>query len=156
MISFMLPFVDRLFPECRFIHMVRDGRAVAASYSEKELEKMKRLWRPGHSLPPSHRELLMQMATHWEQHLIEIERQRIALSLSPERYLEVRYEDLCEEPSQNLERITQFLNLDAADFSGERETFRNMNFKYRQQVSAEDLVILKKQIGGTLVDKGYS
>ena len=40
MIVFMIPYILELFPEARFIHMYRDGRAVAFSYAKTEYAKM--------------------------------------------------------------------------------------------------------------------
>ena len=75
----------------RFIHLVRDGRAVAASYVRREgwtLEEASRRWRARN---------LKVAAT--------------LASVPRSRRLRVRYEDLCARPEQALQRIGRFLDL---------------------------------------------
>jgi len=84
----------RLFPAARFIHLVRDGRAVAASLLPLD-------WGPNNAL-----------------HAAEFWMARCALGLAaeldlgPDRVLRVRYEDILQEPESSLRRITSFIGLD--------------------------------------------
>ncbi len=84
----------RLFPAARFIHLVRDGRAVAASLLPLD-------WGPNNAL-----------------HAAEFWMARCALGLAAEldlgtdRVLRVRYEDILQEPESSLRRITSFIGLD--------------------------------------------
>jgi len=84
----------RMFPEARFIHLVRDGRAVAASLLPLD-------WGPNNTL-----------------HAAEFWMARCAAGLAaesqlgPERVLRVRYEDLVGDPSAALRRIAGFAGLD--------------------------------------------
>jgi hypothetical protein len=83
----------RLFPEARFIHLVRDGRAVAASLLPLD-------WGPNN---------VMHAAEFWMA--------RCAAGLSAElelagRVLRVRYEDLVTEPEATLRRIAAFAGLE--------------------------------------------
>jgi hypothetical protein len=84
----------RMFPAARFIHLVRDGRAVAASLLPLD-------WGPNNAL-----------------HAAEFWMARCALGLAaeldlgPDRILRVRYEDVLQEPESSLRRITGFIGLD--------------------------------------------
>ncbi len=83
----------RLFPEVRFIHLVRDGRAVAASLLPLD-------WGPNN---------IMHAAEFWMA--------RCAAGLGAEleladRVLRVRYEDLVTDPEANLRRIADFAGLE--------------------------------------------
>ena len=80
-----------LFPEARFIHLVRDGRDVAVS--------MRGLWWGFRS----HAEA----ASHWAS-VVGTVRAEGALSGN---YLEVRYEDLVRDPETVLRRICDFIEL---------------------------------------------
>jgi hypothetical protein len=87
-----------MFPEARFIHLVRDGRAVAASVLPLD-------WGPNNAL---------HAAEFWMAGCaagLAAESQ-----LGPERVLRVRYEDLVCDPGPTLGRITGFagLNYEAA------------------------------------------
>jgi hypothetical protein len=84
----------RLFPEARFIHLIRDGRAVAASLLPLD-------WGPNNAL-----------------HAAEFWMGRCAAGLAaesqlgPERVLRVRFEDLVSSPELVLRRIATFAELD--------------------------------------------
>jgi hypothetical protein len=89
-----IPFLARLFPDARFIHIVRDGRNVALSYSHvsfgpKNVARAAKLWgrrvsagiRDGRALPAG-------------------------------RYLEVLSEDLAEDVEGEVRDISSFLGLE--------------------------------------------
>ena len=82
-----------LFPAARFIHLVRDGRAVAASIIPLD-------WGAN---------TIDRAAYSWMEYIscgIAAE-----ASLGDERILRVRFEDLIQQPHNTLERICLFLNL---------------------------------------------
>lgn len=79
------------FPRARFIHIIRDGRDAAQSFH-------RRWW-----FDPRH--------TIWRwKHCVRIGRQAGA-ALGPERYLELRYEDLTADPEQWMRRVCAFAGL---------------------------------------------
>lgn len=82
--------LQRLFPNAKFIHMLRDGRDCAGS--------LKRRW--GRTAP-----LTM---TRWKQTVREARRQGEALG---ERYFEVRFEDLTSAPEEWMPRICAFIGV---------------------------------------------
>ncbi|MFN3649516.1 MAG: sulfotransferase family protein [Armatimonadota bacterium] len=91
-----IPFIDRLYPDCQFVHVIRDGRHTTASLIARRV------------LPPyaphqwvgAHRTALADLA-------------RIA----PERVTLVRYERLIQEPEQTLEEICRRTGLDWSESS---------------------------------------
>ncbi len=88
-----LPLLARLFPEARFLHLVRDGRDVAASVAA------------GHFGPSS----LHQAALYWARH---VERGRAAGGdLGPGRYRELHYERLVSDPAAALQEVCAFAGL---------------------------------------------
>jgi sulfotransferase family protein len=85
-----MPEISELLPEARFIHLVRDGRAVAVSW--------RRQWfAPGHDIQT--------LATAWAQAV------RQARSATVPYVLEVRYERLVRNPASELERVCGYLDL---------------------------------------------
>jgi hypothetical protein len=85
--------IQRELPEAHFIHLIRDGRDVALSLSEVS-------WGPGD---------LQAAAAKWVDELGRA-RQR-ARRLAPGTYMELRYEDLVEDPEPLLRRIAEFVDL---------------------------------------------
>jgi Sulfotransferase family len=86
-----LPDLARLFPEARFVHLVRDGREVAASLAE---------WDWGARTAVS--------GAFWWAHKVRVGR-RDGARLGPDRYLELRLEDLLADPEATLRRLCAFL-----------------------------------------------
>jgi hypothetical protein len=83
-----------LFPEAKFVHIVRDGRAVAASVLPLD-------WGPNTA---DH------AARWWLERLSSCFASE--LGLSPERILRVRYEDLVSQPEETLKTLCKFLGLE--------------------------------------------
>jgi hypothetical protein len=88
-----LPAIQKLLPEARFIHIVRDGRDAAVSLRE-------RWFSPG-------RDIAVQ-AAFWRDHVMAARRDGRACR----HFLEVRFEDLVRDPEPVLRRICGFIALE--------------------------------------------
>ncbi len=95
--SLHIPVIDRVLPNSRFIHILRDGREVAVSmmsakkrigFGEGEIRGAAEAW-----------------ATHVRKAMAE------GHKLGPSRYMEVRYEELMERPERILNEIFDFAGL---------------------------------------------
>jgi protein-tyrosine sulfotransferase len=93
-------WLARLFPRARFVHVLRDGHAVAES-----LVRQRWIDPTTGKLVPYCRDL-ESAARYWATVVAAIRAQGAAL---PGRYLEVRYEDLVEHPRASMERVLAFL-----------------------------------------------
>ena len=92
--------LGRLFPRARFVHLVRDGRAVAASL-------VKQRWiEPGSGKPIWYCADLDGGMRYWSSVVQAARAQAVAV---PGRYLEVRYEDLVARPEETMRRVMAFL-----------------------------------------------
>ncbi len=95
-----MALLGRIFPRARFVHIVRDGRAVAASL-------VRQGWMdPATSKPIWYCKDVASGARYWSQVVRSIRQQ---VSQVPGRFLEVRYEDLVREPRATMERLLAFL-----------------------------------------------
>ena len=105
---FVLPFLARLFPELRFVHVVRDGRDMAFSPNQNQRRKHAEvvLGPPRPAEPPEARSIALWATVNREAADFGEERLR-------ERYLRIRFEELCEEPERQVRRLLDFLGLDA-------------------------------------------
>jgi hypothetical protein len=90
--SLEMPLIASLYPSARFVHLVRDGRDVALSLMEV----------------PRHPRSLAEAAEAWA-HRIRVAR-RDAPSLG-DRYLEVRYEDLVDDPETTVKLVAVHCDL---------------------------------------------
>lgn len=101
--------IARDFPQASFVHIIRDPRDVALSLD-------KRQWtRP---LPWDKHRSLLAAAVYWEWIVRKGRKYGARLG---SRYVEVRYEDLVEQPETPLKKLGDFL-LHDLDYSRIRET----------------------------------
>ncbi|MBA2726200.1 MAG: sulfotransferase [Actinobacteria bacterium] len=89
-----ISFLANLFPDSRFIHLVRDGRNVALSYAHvdfgpKNVARVAELW-------------TRRVATGIKE----------GRPLGDDRYLEIRAEDLALDVHAQLEKVCRFLGVD--------------------------------------------
>lgn len=109
-------FIHRVFPHARFLHVVRDGRAVADSL-------VRRPWWRGHQGPSawqfgelsdeyeqewekSGRSSVVLAALQWKILMDAFDAARAALP--QDSWMQVRYEDFVQQPRAHAERILEF------------------------------------------------
>jgi hypothetical protein len=95
-----LDLLGRVFPDAQYVHLVRDGRDAALSFLAMRRRPRFNLARPRG---------LATFASKWR---LEVEGARELGRRIPERYHELRYEDLVREPKAELERVCEFLGLE--------------------------------------------
>ena len=156
-----------VFPEARFVHVVRDGRAVANSWLKTDWwrgyegpsawqwgelpDDYAKLWETtGHSFP-------MLAGIGW---MILIDAWQAVRQTIPEsQRLEVRYEDIVERPEKEFDRITAFLQLEGdAGFVKRIEGnhfARDRGRKTIKDLSPADLEVMTEAMAGHLEEYGY-
>jgi hypothetical protein len=90
-----LTLVAALFPEARFVHLVRDGRDVALSYSET------------FGVP------VLNVIRRWRARVRDA--REAGKALGDNRYREIRYEDLVADPAPTLRDVCCFIGLPFSD-----------------------------------------
>lgn len=103
---YLLPFFDAAMPTLRFVHFVRDGRDMAFSDNQTQLIK-----HGAAVLDSGMRELKKQ---HQSIALWNVVNQRAAdygEGVLRDRYLRVRFEDLCSDPGRTARLVYEFLGL---------------------------------------------
>lgn len=97
----------RYFPRAKVIHIIRDGRDVAVSGWFHNLRQSGDSFRQRFPDMPSYIRYLVR--GHW---LPYIHYARAFGAAAPDRYFELRYEDLHSEPEPVIGRMLQFLGVD--------------------------------------------
>jgi hypothetical protein len=159
-------FLREIFPDSRFIHIYRDGRAVANSYLGVSWWSG---WRgPGGWLWG---ELSQEQAETWDRH----DRSFVALAamqweilmsaqreakqrISSDGLLEVRYEEMCQDPVGTFRSVAEFCELEWSpgyEATIQELSFENANRKWQEQLSTEQQRILNECLCQTLGDYGY-
>ena len=155
MITFMIPYIDYLFDNPRYIHIYRDGRAVALSFAKKEqmtINVNSHVFKE-RGYVYSFDNLLLRSASLWAEHIMEIERLKPKLK---DRLIEVSYEDLVNNTSDTLNFIFNFLGVDMSKFKlNPRISLINMNYKVSNELSRDKLLEISSLVGHVLKIKGY-
>lgn len=134
-----IPFLSAAFPTARFVHLIRDGRAVAYSLTRVDWWEDGVVWWYGDT-PRRWREQggdpWELVATHWVRELASVGEGLGAVA--PERQLELRYEELVGEPVAVLRRVAGFAGL--ADDPGwvaelGRLRYPNRNEAWRERLA---------------------
>ncbi|MGI9118545.1 MAG: sulfotransferase family protein [Acidimicrobiales bacterium] len=153
-----LPLLARLFPEARFVHVIRDGRDVCLSLTE--------LWFKDRGLGEA--------ALFWKRRVVV--GRRAGRRLGPHRYREVRYEDLVDDPVGTVKSLCHFLDLepdegmllypergeDVARATGYPELHPRLSLPptkglrdWRRDMTSSDQVLFETLAGGLLGELGY-
>ena len=104
---YLLPLFQKWFPAMRFVHVVRDGRDMAFSTNQRQLRNYgETLLR---DLPQTASEPVRAMAL-WAK--VNLTRAEFGERELGERYLRIRFEDLCAKPVDVVERLLQFVDAD--------------------------------------------
>jgi len=158
--------LGKLFPDSKFIHVYRDGRATAASTLKVSFWK-------GWGGPDEWRwgDLSDEHMSEWESHdrsfvalaaiqwkLLMDAAEAARASVPAERYLDIRYEDLCKDPVSIMKQVTDFCDLEwKPGFESAVEKFepRNTNFKWKRDLGPEDRKVLEAVLDEYLLKYGY-
>jgi hypothetical protein len=139
-----LPLIRSLFPDAQFVHVIRDGRAVARS-----------LFDTGFGPKNAY-----EAALDWKRTIGEITRFRDTLAAGS--YIELRYEDLLEDPLRMLTSVAGFLGIEnhaevmAVTGGGLRAYVRGQNAgKWKHQLTWREIECFEAFAGDELRALGY-
>jgi hypothetical protein len=106
----LLPLLIQMFPQMKFLHIVRDGRDMAFSGNQRQTRFFahylidERLWEA--PLP-------VRSIAYWS--IVNHEARSFGESVMKDRYLMIRFEDACHNPRPVLKQVFDFVGLPNAD-----------------------------------------
>jgi hypothetical protein len=144
-----LELISAIYPDARYIHIIRDGREVARSLLVQDFGP----------------DTVTEAAAEWRE---AVSSARVA-TLPPERYREVRYERLAADPEPELRDLYRWLELDpSADAIeaglAEAGVSRNVDQasqggvgtqRWRRDFDRGDLEAFNREAGTLLTELGY-
>ncbi|MBK7382263.1 MAG: sulfotransferase [Flavobacteriales bacterium] len=157
-----LLLMDRLVPNCRFIHIIRDGREVAVS-----MMRAKRTMNFGAGEVKG-------AATDWATHVRAA--MQAGKKLGADRYHEVRYEDLMSGTTEHLEEIFRFAGLPVEHeqvnaIASENQASKKLVSRgdpslkalrnvpggiWKNKLALEERYLLDRYVGDLLCELGYA
>lgn len=161
-------YLSSIFPDAKFVHIVRDGRAVVSSLlkvhfwltegrvdgprwlnglSDEEVNN----WR-------SRGEDAADMTAMQWTRIHEIAHQE-SIDLGAERYVEVRYEDIMKKPHETIEELMLWTGLEPCDrvheYIDSLGELKNMNEKYREHLTQRQIDSITHIMSNELARLGY-
>jgi hypothetical protein len=156
-----IAFLRRVFPDARFVHVIRDGRAVVSSIVSQIRSRPRRQAQPlgGFCRPPGWRELLRddlveQSALQWRAIVRHARAEGAALGGD---YREIRYEALCADPRATCRALFEFAGL-PADGSRRADLPERLEPRgeiWRERLDAAEIETLERTAGDLLAELGY-
>ena len=156
-----LPVLERLFPDARYVHLIRDGRDAALSFLSVPAGLMTEGW--GH--PRDARGFACQWATE------VVAARALGARVGPSRYLELRYEALVADPEAALRTICAYADLvydpGMLDYVGRTDSARKAHQQrlneppragvraWRTEMSDDDRRRFEEVAGALLDELGY-
>lgn len=108
-----IPWLKKAFPEAKFIHLVRDGRDVAYSFSQVSWwNEQTRIWWANKTMQEMNHDgwsNLSVTAKTWVEAVRTVEND--LESIHPDQILRINYEDLLAQPMLVLNKILAFMHL---------------------------------------------
>jgi hypothetical protein len=159
-------FLHEIFPDAKFIHILRDGRAVVNSMINVHWWwgwRGPQNWRWG-ELTPSQKEqwerynrsFIVLAAIEWKFLMDSIEKARG--NISKRDFLEVKYEDFCSETLDIFRDVTKFCNLNwSREFENSIKKYplRNTNYKWLEELTDKQKNVLEEVLNDYLKRYDY-
>jgi hypothetical protein len=161
-----LGYLDEIFEDARFVHLIRDGRAVASSLLHVDFWRGwygPQGWRAGLLSPEDQatwegydRSFVALAGLEWRIQMRAMEAARKAVDEA--RFLEIKYETFCEQPMETCRRVLGFVEL-SSSAAFEREVaatpIRNTSQRWREGLTAAQQQLLDELLQEDLRYYGY-
>ncbi len=154
--TFFVPLINKVFPEAKYIHIIRDGRDVVSSYLAAKLYSDTK-----------------EASSRWLRSVVAA--QSFGAKIGTTRYLEVFYEDLVRQPVTVIQSVCDFLEIDFkpdmlrfwenAASLGDTKIDHHKNLfnpinqnsigKWQQSLSHEDQLLVEKMLEDKLTELNY-
>jgi hypothetical protein len=156
-----VPYLDAIFPDALFLHVIRDPRAVVASLLAVHWWPDLPLWwsedRTPRALAADGSKPEAVAAEHWVRSVERLLND--ARRLPPSRYLEIRYEAFADSPGTVLNSVCAFAGVSSSPRLAEsvrRRAVTSQNVKYRSQFGDEELRTVERIVAPLATRLGYS
>ena len=161
--SLRIGFLRKIFPNAKFIHLVRSGYATTYSNCRQvELDKYRQSIPFGGFPKPLewkkllHLPRLLQFGHQWVDVIPHI-RSTIANYGIEDDYIEIKYEDFCQDPHNILRKVDIFCDLDPNKRKYDQipKEFHMQNDSWKEKISQDDFSLLFDICNSLNSDLGY-
>jgi hypothetical protein len=106
----ILPFLHEMFPDMKFVHVVRDGRDISLGNEFASRNRYRTAFLTQNEMCLSAEEAMILFWGRSNQRSMEYGRQHM-----PGRYLQMRWEELCADPVRKTAELLEFASCPVAD-----------------------------------------
>jgi omega-hydroxy-beta-dihydromenaquinone-9 sulfotransferase len=159
-------FLNEIFEDAKFIHIVRDGRAVASSLLHVNFWlgwHGPQGWRAGLLSPQDQatwerydRSFAALAGIEWRIQMRAMDAARQAID--PALFLEIKYEDFCEQPLEHFRRVLEFAELPPSkelEQAVNAASIRSTSSRWRKDLTPGQQAILDELLRHDLLRYGY-
>lgn len=160
-------FLKEIFPDAKFVHVLRDGRAVVNSTINVDFWwgwRGPQNWRWGDLKPEQHEEwkrfnrsFVALAAIQWKIIMDAVEDARRVLSDGD--FLEIKYEQFCADAPGVFQKVLDFVDLDSVShFENFVKNYpvSNKDYKWKEELTNEQQFILEASLEKYLQKYGYA
>jgi hypothetical protein len=160
-------YLDEIFPDAKFVHIQRDGRAVASSLLHVHFWRGwfgPQEWRVGVLSPEDQatwesydRSFTALAALQWRNQMRAMDAARRAVD--PQRFYEIKYEAFCDQPLETCRRVLEFAELPVPpEFEREARalSIKNMSNRWRDDLTPAQQKVLDDLLREDLQRYGYA
>lgn len=158
--------LKKIFPDARFIHVIRDGRGVTNSLINVDFwqgYKGPHKWRWGPLDENYHKEwekynksFVVLAAIQWKMLVESVEKSKKSIPKS--QFMEIKYEDLMEDSIGIFRKVIDFCELDwTSGFEARIKKFslKNMNHKWKENLTESQKKDLNEVLSKKLLEYNY-
>ncbi len=137
-----VPLLHEVFPQSVFVHIIRDGRAVALSNRHKFLRS-----------EPDQMKALSLSADHWKRVVAKIHQEKLAGM----NIFEIKYEEFCVAVHSHISNCLKLIGLDERGMPWARIPLELIptNDKWMEGCTREEKILLDDVLGSSLSEFGY-
>lgn len=163
-----IKFISSIFPDAKYIHIIRDPRAVVSSLLNVDFWKDRGLDKPywhdtffpdylqewhAHRFPH-----IALAAAQWK-YVVEQTHHEVGF-IDNDNFIEIKYEDFVQSPHSQLSQLFSFLNLPdsklAHNYISSTGEIINMNYKYKEKLCDEVIKSVENITKNVAENAGYS
>lgn len=149
--------IDHIYKDAFYIHMIRDGRAVANSLHNIKWWADTDIWwlgKKSREWEKEGREPIELCALQWQHDVEEVKNNQ---ALFPDRYFEIKYENFASDVRGTMSKLLDFCELSPAKDYLELlpPTLPSQNFKWREDLTQKQQDVLLHTIRPFLDTLGY-
>jgi hypothetical protein len=159
-----LAYLDEIFPDARFVHVRRDGRAVAASLCAVDWWAGEGSWGWGEMKPEhaaeyeaSGRHELILSSVYWKTLMNYLDEAKG--DVPADRLLDLRYDDLIRDPVAGMRQVTDFAGLPWKPKFEDRiraTPITSDDTKWRKRLTPDEARMLDASLHDDLVRHGFA